>query len=82
MAGLSNPICRQPEASLQEISNLIAGCIEEGQDSEEIRTDYSAKDLADYLHNSFYGFLLRAKAGRDKRQFDIFTEMMFNFIKK
>jgi len=82
MAGLSNPIGRQAEESLQEISNLIAGCIEEGQDSEEIRTDYSAKDLADYLHNSFYGFLLRAKAGRDKRQFDIFTEMMFNFIKK
>jgi TetR/AcrR family transcriptional repressor of nem operon len=82
MAGLSNPIGRQAEESLQEISNLIAGCIEEGQDLDEIRSDYSAKDLADYLHNSFYGFLLRAKAGRDKKQFDIFTEMMFTFIKK
>jgi TetR/AcrR family transcriptional repressor of nem operon len=82
MAGLSDPIGHQAQRSLQEISNIIAGCIQEGQDLEEIRVDYSAKDLADYLHNSFYGFLLRAKAGRDKRQFDIFIEMMFKFIKK
>jgi len=82
MAGLSYPIGRQAQESLQKISTIIAGCIKEGQDLKEIRTDYPAEDLADYLHNSFYGFLLRAKAGRDRKQFDIFTEMMFNFIKK
>jgi TetR/AcrR family transcriptional repressor of nem operon len=82
MAGLSDPIGRQAQKSLQEISTVIARCIQEGQDLKEIRTDYPAKDLADYLHNSFYGFLLRAKAGRDRKQFDIFTEMMFNFLKK
>ena len=82
MAGLSDPIGRQAQKSLQEISTVIARCIQEGQDLKEIRTDYPAKDLADYLHNSFYGFLLRAKAGRDRKQFDIFIEMMFNFLKK
>jgi len=82
MAGLSDPIGRQAQESLQKISTIIAKCIKEGQELEEIRTDYAAEDLADYLHNSFYGFLLRAKAVRDRKQFDIFTEMMFNFIKK
>ena len=82
MAGINDPIGRQAQKSLAEISNIIAGCVQEGQDGGEIRSDYSASDLADYLHNSFYGFLLRAKADRDKKQFDIFTEMMFNFIEK
>ncbi len=82
MAGQNDPIGQQAQRSLQEISDIIAACVQEGQDATEIRDDYSANDIADYLHNSFYGFLIRTKASRDKKQFDIFTEMMFNFIKK
>ena len=82
MAGQNDPIGQQAQKSLQDISDTIASCVQEGQDAEEIRDDYSAGDLADYLHNSFYGFLLRTKASRDKKQFDIFTEMMFKFIMK
>jgi TetR/AcrR family transcriptional repressor of nem operon len=82
MGGLSEAISQQADDSLKSINALIAQCIEEGQAAGEIRSDYKAQDLADYLHNSFYGFLLRSKAGRDKSHFDIFTDMMFNFLKK
>jgi len=66
MGGLSEAIGDQTEASLKEIIALISNCISEGQSLGEIRNDYGADDLADYLHNSFYGFLLRSKAGRDE----------------
>jgi len=82
MGGLSEAISKQADKSLQGITAIIASCIQEGQEAGEIRSDYSAGDLAEYLHNSFYGFLLRAKASRHSKHFDIFMEMVFNFIKK
>jgi TetR/AcrR family transcriptional repressor of nem operon len=82
MGGLSTSIGRQTEESLNLQVQLIAGCILEGQESGEIREDYSAADLADYVHNSFYGVLLRAKAGRDEKHFKLFMEMIFTFLSK
>jgi TetR/AcrR family transcriptional repressor of nem operon len=81
MGGLSEAISQQADESLKMITGVIAQCIQEGQEAGEIRDDYSASKLAKYIHNSFYGFLLRSKAGQDKKHFDIFMEMMFNFIR-
>ena len=82
MAGLSVPIADQANRSLAQISEVIGACVAEGQSGGEIRTDYAAQELADYLHNSFYGFLLRSKAGQNRKHFDIFMEMVVNFLKK
>jgi TetR/AcrR family transcriptional repressor of nem operon len=82
MAGISNGISSQAEKSFGDVSKIVADCIQEGQDGGEIRSDYPANDLSDYLHNAFYGFLLRAKASRDKRQFELFMKITFYFIKK
>ena len=82
MGGLSETISKEADESLNRITEVIMACIQKGQDAGEIRSDYSSHDLAEYLHNSFYGFLLRSKAGRNSKHFDIFMEMVFNFIKK
>lgn len=82
LGGLNEAISQQADESLKEITKIISKCIQEGQESREIRNDYPANELAEYLHNSFYGFLLRSKAGQNKKHFDIFMEMVFNFIKK
>ena len=82
LGGLSKAISQQADESLKGITKIISKCILEGQEAGEIRDDYPANALAEYLHNSFYGFLLRSKAGQSKKHFDIFMETVLNFIKK
>ena len=82
LGGLSEAISQQADESLKMITGIITRCIQEGQEAGDIRNDYPASDLAEYLHSSFYGFLLRSKAGQSRKQFDIFMEIVFNFIKK
>ena len=82
LGGLNTAVSQQADKSLKSITAVITKCVQEGQEAGEIRADYPAADLAEYLHNSFYGFLLRSKAGQDRRHFDIFMEMVFDFIKK
>ena len=80
MGGLSDPISYCADESMERINAVITACIAAGQQQGEIRTDYPAKQLAHYIHNSFYGALVRTKAGRDQKHFDIFMEMTFAFI--
>lgn len=49
----------------QEWVNTIANCIKEGQETGEICTQYSAQELAEYLHTSVYGGLTRNKVSNN-----------------
>lgn len=82
MGGLSQSLSEATDRNLKRTVKLIEACIQESQSLGEIRTDYSAADLADYLHNCFYGALLRAKSKHDDQPFSLFLEMAFNFIRK
>ena len=82
MGGINSAIGEQAEASLRSQVELIKACIMEGQRLGEIREDYSAHDLADTIHNSFYGFILRSKASREKKHFELFMDMMQEFLTK
>lgn len=80
MGGLSHPIAEAAERNFNRIIRLIEACVVEAQEKNEIRRDYSAHDLANYLHNSFYGALMRSKAERMVEPFALFSQMMFRFL--
>jgi TetR/AcrR family transcriptional repressor of nem operon len=80
MSGISDGIITEANKDLKMISDLISDCIIEGQRSGEIRDDFSAKDLAVYVQNNFYGAQLKAKAEKDINSFNVFMKMTFEFL--
>jgi len=82
MGGISDQISSSARDNLGRITTLIGECIKEGQEKTEIRDDYSAEELADFVHNSFYGAIMRSKAGRQEQPLQLFFEMIFAFLKK
>jgi TetR/AcrR family transcriptional regulator, transcriptional repressor for nem operon len=82
MAGLSERISAEVDRDLRRITSVIASCINEGQNKNEMRNDFTAEELAQYLQNGFYGALLRAKAEKNKESFQLFMRTSFEFIKK
>ena len=65
----------------QNNNKIIAATIREGQEIGEIRNDFSAEDLADYLINGFMGAATRMKAGKSDRPLRLFMQTTFEFIK-
>ncbi len=82
MGGLNENISNVSRKNLNKIISLIIKTVEEGQNKGEIRNDYSADELAHYVHNSFYGAMVSSKAGRIREPFDLFYKMIFNFLQK
>ncbi|MDO1501604.1 TetR/AcrR family transcriptional regulator [Winogradskyella maritima] len=60
--------------------NILAMEITKGQDAGEITKDFSALELAEYMHSGFYGVLARTKVTRNRVYMDIWFEMTFKFI--
>ncbi len=60
--------------------NVLATVIEKGQEANEITIEFSALELAEYLHAGFYGVLSRTKVTRNRVYMDIWFEITFKFI--
>lgn len=67
-------------ASFQLLIEAVAECVQQGQDAGEIITDYSALELAEYLHAGIYGSLSRMKVTRSRDYMDRWYDMTFSFI--
>ena len=80
MGGISENMAIAADRNFNKIIRLISRCIRESQDAGEVRTDFPAEELANYLHNSFYGALVRTKAGGDPLPFTVFSKMAFEFL--
>ncbi|MBX2828903.1 MAG: TetR/AcrR family transcriptional regulator [Flavobacteriaceae bacterium] len=62
--------------------NIISREIKKGQDAGEIRKDYSALEIAEYLHSGSYGAFSRMKVTRSRVYLDIWWDMSFTFIQE
>lgn len=62
-------------------NKVLAKTIKEGQELGEIRNDFSATELADYLINGFAGATTRMKAGKTEQPLKLFMRTAFDFIK-
>ena len=82
MGGISDNIGKAVNGHFNRLTNLIGACIAEGQEIGEIRDDYTASELANYIIDNGYGVLLRMKAERRIDAFHRFDKMTFEFLKK
>ncbi|MEL6655438.1 MAG: TetR/AcrR family transcriptional regulator [Bacteroidota bacterium] len=64
----------------QKLIQAVAECVELGQQAGEITTNYTALELAEYLHAGIYGSFSRMKVTRSRAYMDRWYQMTFDFI--
>lgn len=80
MAGLNENFRKSLNAEYDKVLGLIIDCISEGQKQQEIRTDYLAQELAEYVHGHFVGILSRLKTTQTDEPFQLFYRMTFDYL--
>ncbi len=85
---MSNEIGRNSDVLAKELNQqfigwltIIAEVVSEGQKLGEITTEYTALEIAEYLHSGFFGTFSRMKVTRSRIYMDIWIKMTFDFIK-
>ena len=70
------------EANEQIVSwlQVFAAVITKGQEEGQITDEFTALELAEYLHAGFYGALSRSKVTRNRVYMDSWYRMTFEFI--
>lgn len=89
IGNLSQEMADQSESLRQSLSHvmgkwrdLFASCIEEGQTKGEIKTSFSAHDMAELFLSGWEGAFLRAKTTKCVEPIDVFINLMFEKVLK
>lgn len=64
-AGVNESFRQSINDQLNKLLSVISECIAEGQTLNEIRSDTSAKELAEYFHGQLYGAFILARLQKD-----------------
>ncbi|MEM6767755.1 MAG: TetR family transcriptional regulator C-terminal domain-containing protein [Bacteroidota bacterium] len=80
VGGLNPALAEGADINFTSWLEEIAICVKEGQDKGEIRTDYSPKALAEYMHVGTYGGFSRMKMTKNREYLDSWLEMTFTFL--
>lgn len=80
MAGTNENISKAVDKSFNEFLDMLSACLREAQDQNQVRTDMSAEDLAEYIHTGFFGSFSRMKMTRSRDYMDKWLKMTFDFI--
>ncbi len=89
IGNLSQEMADQSETLRQALSHvmgkwrdLFASCIQEGQQTGQIKKDFSAHSMAELFLSGWEGALMRAKTTKCVEPLDVFIELMFNNVLK
>lgn len=89
IGNLSQEMADQSEVLRTELSivmrkwrDLFAACIEEGQQSGEIRSGVSAEALAELFLSAWSGSVMRAKTVKQIEPMEVFIDLMFDTLLK
>ena len=80
IGGLNPDMGEEIDRRYQGWLDLLAACIASGQEAGEITPAYPPRQLAEYLHNSFYGSFALMKAQRSARALELSLQMGIAFI--
>jgi TetR/AcrR family transcriptional repressor of nem operon len=76
MAELSQPIGRQVEAILLRSVQVLAACLKQARDADEIDPNTDCQALAEFIGNAWEGALLRMKVGRSVVPLEVFLTQL------
>lgn len=65
VAGSNGLLAEEADQQFHSWLDEIEMCIAEGQEAGEIKDEFSARELAEFIHTSFFGGLSRMKSSRD-----------------
>lgn len=82
VAGVSLNIAKATDAQFHKWTTYMAETIREGQEQGAIIDNYSAQELAEFLHQNIFGALTRMKSTRSRQPIDIALKMTLDFLKK
>lgn len=68
------------EEIFQEWVSILTNCIEDGQKIGEINQQYSARELAEYIHTSIYGGLTRTKTSKNAKPLKLIYKITMDMI--
>ena len=81
VGGLSEAVAQKAQEQFGRWMDKLAACIQEGQKSGEIKRDYHARELAEFVHTSFFGALTRSKIARNIEPMKLAYRLSFDFLK-
>lgn len=80
MGGLNETFAAATDKQFTRWIELFEACIAEGQEAGEITKDYSANELAHYLHTGIFGALSRMKSTRSIAPLELWFNMSFELL--
>ncbi|MBE9054223.1 TetR family transcriptional regulator C-terminal domain-containing protein [Nostocales cyanobacterium LEGE 11386] len=80
MADQNDPFRIRLQEAIDRWHGQFADCIQAAQDSGEISTQYSARDLAEFCLNSWEGALLQMKLAKSDAPLKNYVQFMFGVI--
>jgi len=81
VAGSNQKFAEAIQNSYQGWLEIIAKCIIEGQEKNEITSIKDAIKLAEYIHNNFLGAVAVMKSRKNDTSMQLFMELTFEFLK-
>ena len=76
-----NPAIRQTvNRIMSNYIKLIADCLTEARESGELKSSADPQELAEFIHYAWEGTLMRMKASKECRPFDIFRSQLESFF--
>lgn len=80
VAGLNDQVGDEAYQQFQDWMAIISQTVEAGQEVNEIRKDFSAEQIAEYLHTGLYGVFPLMKSQKSRQPLDLWFSMAFTFI--
>ena len=81
MGGVSEVLSNTVDKIFLSWIYIIAECVKEAQLLGEIRDDFSALEIAEYLHTGFNGTFSRMKITKSSKFMELWLKMSFDYIK-
>jgi len=81
MGMLSDEIAMTADKNFLQWLEVIGQCVKEGQDQKEITNEFSATDLAAFLHTGFFGTFPRMKVSRSNEYSRKWLNMTIDLIR-
>lgn len=80
IGGQNEKLRQMLEQQYNRFLHPVIKCLRQAQEEGEVRSDYSAEILGEYIHSNFMGVLNRLKSSKDARPFEIFYQITFDFL--
>lgn len=80
VAGTSDLLAEVTDQQFNLWLDQIETCVSEGQEAGEIKDEFTARELAEFIHTSFFGGLSRMKSSRDGASLTLVYRVAFASI--